>query len=72
VYGVPLNHESKTGDFLFVVVQTVSRANTVDMIASPMSLVPFLVVTELHGAEPFLRRFLNAQLVKKFAAFYGT
>jgi hypothetical protein len=37
VYGVPLNHESKTEDFYFsFFFQSVSRANTANMNAPPM------------------------------------
>jgi hypothetical protein len=35
VYGVPLNHEVKTEDFLFLFLQSVSRANTVIMKVTP-------------------------------------
>jgi hypothetical protein len=36
VYGVPVNNESKTEDFLIFVFQSVSRANTVNMNAPPL------------------------------------
>jgi hypothetical protein len=36
VYGVPLNHKSKTEDFSLSVFQSVSRATTVNIKAPPM------------------------------------
>jgi hypothetical protein len=48
VFGVPLNYESKTEDFLFFVFQSVSRANTDNMNAPPLcKLQQFVIFTDL-------------------------
>jgi hypothetical protein len=56
MYGVPLNYGSKTEDFLFVVFQSVSRVNTVNMNASPLHMVLFqkLIINELVKTVPTL------------------
>jgi hypothetical protein len=57
VYGVPLNHESKTEDFLFYGFQSVNRAdaaNTVDhhriTYSSPLHCIE--VCGHVHSAAP--------------------
>jgi hypothetical protein len=44
LYGVPLNHESKTEDFLFSVLQSVNRADTVNMKSPPLMMVIMIII----------------------------
>jgi hypothetical protein len=49
VYGVPLNHESKTDDFLFIVCQSISRNNTAKTInINALPLHSIHVATNQH------------------------
>jgi hypothetical protein len=69
VYGVPLNDESKTEDFLFFVFKSVSRANIVNMNAPPM--VGFEVLTAVSTKMVVFWVVATCSLVEVYQRFRG-